>query len=229
LKPLLSLVTGTRNREFDFRRLVNSIAAHTRVPWELIVSDASDEPIETVPNVQIIPERPRLGCTRGYNVAFRQASGKYVLWLNDDCEVMPGYATAAIAFMESHPEIGLGALYYADEGTRESWHVNTCMFGMLYANFGILSRELGDQVGWFDDELTMYGNDNSLAYRVLLAGKGIAPIPEARILHHSTRDQHRIENNDYAYRHQQADLLRAKYGPRLAEMREVYERTLVPA
>lgn len=233
---MLSLVTGTRNRPDDFRRLVDSIERHTPMKWELVVSDASDTPIqnepvatdETWPKIRVIPERPRLGCTVGYNRAFRKARGRFVIWLNDDCEVMPGYATAAIDFMEAHPEIGLGALYYADPN-HQGFRVNTCMFGMIYANFGILRRQLGNQVGWFDESVEMYGNDNSLAWRVLMAGKGIAAIPDARILHHSTNDAHRVENNNYAFRHTQAELLRVKYEPHLAEMRATYERTLVAA
>lgn len=232
MTPVLSIVLGTRNRPMDFRRLVDSIERHTPMEWEIVVSDASDTSIEnqpvatseTWPKIHVIPERPPKGCTQGYNIAFRKARGDFVLWLNDDCEVMPGYAEAAIGFMESHPEIGLGALYYADAGTRETFHVNTCGFKMLYANFGILRRNLGQRVGWFDEDLTMYGNDNSLTYRVLMAGKGVAGIPEARIFHHSTRDQHRIENNDYDFRHQQADLLKAKYQSHLPQMRETYER-----
>lgn len=232
MKPVLSLITGTRNRPMDFRRLVDSIERHTPMEWEIVVSDASDTPIEnqpvatseTWPKIHIIPERPPKGCTVGYNIAFRKARGEWCLWLNDDCEVMHGYAENALRFMEQHPEIGLGALYYADAGTRESYHVNTCGFGMLYANFGILRRDLGQQVGWFDDDLTMYGNDNSLTYRVLMAGKGVAGIPDARIFHHSTRDQHRVENNEDTFRQAQADLLRAKYGPHVGQMREVYER-----
>lgn len=203
--------------------------------WELVVSDASDDSVSSVVlpsriwnRVRLIPEKPRLGCTKGYNVAFRQASGEWVMWINDDCEVDPGYAETAIEFMRSHPEIGLGAFYYSDPN-HIGWKVNTCMFGMLYANFGILSRKLGDKVGWFDEDLTMYGNDNSLTYRILMAGKGVAAIPNARIIHHSTKDAHRIENNNYGYRQQQGDLLRAKYTPHSAAMRAVYHRTAVGA
>lgn len=232
MKPVLSIVTGTRNRFAEFRRLVDSIEACTPIPYEIIVSDASDTPIEnepvatdqTWPRIKIIPERPRVSCTYGYNRAFHAARGTWVIWVNDDCETMPGYAEQAIRFMEQHPEIGIGALYYADAGTREGFHVNKCAFGMLYANFGILRRELGEQVGYFDSDLTMYGNDNSLTYRVLMAGKGVAGIADSKLFHHSTRDAHRIENNDEAYRHQQADLLRAKYGPFLSQMRETYEK-----
>lgn len=225
MNPVLSLVTGTRNRPDEFRRLVHSIQERTSVSWELIVGDASDDPItESYPHVIMLPENPRLGCTKGYNRAFKETRGKWVIWLNDDAEVQPGYAEAAIRFMETHPQIGLGALYYSDTLTREGYHVNTCCYGMVYANFGILSRELGEQVGWFDEILPMYGNDNSLAFRVLLAGKGIAGIPDARIIHHSEDDLCRRQNNNN--REQDSYTLKNKYGPHLKQMREVYDAAL---
>lgn len=226
MTPVLSLITGTRNRPEEFRRLVRSIEQFTPMPWELVVSDASDEPFNPdyfTGNVVIIPEKPRRGCTIGYNTAFNYALGKWCLWLNDDCEVTAGYAEKAIEFMEAHPEIGLGALYYSDPN-HSGWKVNKCSFGMDYANFGIIRRSFGDKVGWFDEDFTMYGNDNSLAYRVLIHGKGIAAIPNAFIVHHSKQDKEREENNDLGFRIAQADLLKAKYAVFLPYMRAVYER-----
>lgn len=224
MTPELSIVTGTRNRPAELHRLIASIYDHTDLDWELIIADASDDPVVSKSkNVIVIPERPRLGCTAGYNVAFRRARGKWVMWLNDDCEVTPGYADLAIRFMENHATIGLGAFYYSDPN-HSGFQVNKCCYGMLYANFGILLRTLGVEIGWFDEDLKMYGNDNSLAYRVLLAGKGIAAIPDAKVIHHSTPDRHRIENNDMTFRVAQAELLKAKYGPHLARMRQVYDR-----
>lgn len=203
---------------------MDSIEAYTNVNWELVCSDASDSTLDNEevaagqPRIRLIPERPRMGCTKGYNRAFQAARGTYCLWLNDDCEVTPGYAEAAISFMEANPRIGLGALPYSNRGG--PFGVNEYE-GMVYANFGILRRSLGDQVGWFDDLLTMYGNDNSLAFRVLLAGYGIAEIAGARIIHHEHDDQHRRDNQNG--RHEEAEKLRAKYLPYLTEMRAVYE------
>lgn len=192
------------------------------MPWELIVADASNEPTDNAfgPNVKIIHEIPRLGFVKGYNNVFQAATGKWVIWLNDDAEVQPGYATAAVQFMGANPDVGLGALYYA-EG-RLPYRVWSC-YGMLYANFGIISRELGNQVGWFDEDLMMYGSDNSLTFRVLLAGKGVASIPGARIWHHVQLDQWKKENQ----KHRQPDgtKLHAKYFPRVEQMRSVYSKT----
>jgi GT2 family glycosyltransferase len=224
-KPVLSLVTGTRNRPVEFRRLVESIERNTPIEWELIVSDASDTPIDEsgLPkNVIVIPERPRLGCTMGYNNAFREAIGTWVIWLNDDCEVLPGYATNAIRFMETNPQIGLGALYYREGVT--DFHVNS-YYNMVYANFGIIRKELGDRIGWFDNEIPMYGCDNALAFNVLLAGFGIDGIPDATLIHHAVNDQFRRENNETDTRIREAEFLRDKYGPRLPAIQHSYKIT----
>jgi GT2 family glycosyltransferase len=217
--PILSLVTGTLNRRDAFNRLVRSIISRTDMPWELVVSDASDEPYpdEYPDNVKIIPERPRLGCVKGYNKAFSMCSGKWVLYLNDDAEVMPGYARAAVDYMEANPEIGLGALYYAEV---------TLPFAvqeykdMVYANFGILSKELGNKIGWMDTITKMYGNDNSIAFRVLMEGKGIGTIEKARIWHHSVNDKLRQENQEGRF--EDASKLMEKYGPFLGTMLRTY-------
>lgn len=225
----VSFVTGTRNRPEPFRRLVESLKAHGGDSWELIVGDAGDEPLslDDLPkNVIVLPERPRLGMTRGYNLAFAEASGQWVIWLNDDCAIEPACVDNAIRFMEEHPAIGLGALYYRDLLARKWYHVNTCCYGMTYANFGILRRDLGNEIGWFDEAIPMYGSDNSIAYRVLLAGKGIAGIPEARVVHFSEDDDCRRQNNNN--REQDAYTLKNKYGPYLAQMRQVYDDALRP-
>jgi GT2 family glycosyltransferase len=225
---ILSIVTGTRNRPQDFARLMVSIEAHTSVDHEVIVADASEDPLYTddlAENVVVLRERPPLGYSRGYNAAFRRARGTWVIWLNDDVEVLPGYADAAIHFMETHSAIGLGALYYR-EGFRD-FAVHS-YFGMLYANFGILEWNFGDAIGWFDEDLPMYGTDNALAFKVLLAGKGIAAIPQARIIHYATQDIHRRENSEPGKRLQDAETLITKYGPLMTEMREVNARMSIP-
>ena len=198
MSPKLSLVTGTVNRPKPFANLVRSILEHTTVDWELVVSDASDIPLYSIdPRIRILPERPRLGCVKGYNRAFKAALGEWVIFLNDDAEVTAHYDTAAIQFMEEHPKIGLGALHYSENGG--PFRVNQA-WGCVYANFGILRRSLGDQVGWFDESLIMYGNDNSLTLKVLLADYGVAQVPESRILHHSEKDRVREDNQKYRSR-----------------------------
>lgn len=226
MKPKLSIVTGTMNRREGFWRLLDSVIKHTpeSIPWEMVVSDATDEDKiythDLPPNITVIPERPRQTCVIGYNNAFKIVKGDWVIWLNDDATVMPGYAEAAIHFMENNTAVGLGALYYCE--TVPPFHINE-YWGMVYANFGIISRLLGEHVGWFDKDLTIYGCDNSLAFRVLLAGKGIGSIPDARVWHHTVADQAKIDNQQH--RKPAVATLEEKYGSRREDMWGVYAKT----
>jgi len=219
-KPLLSLVTGKVERDPSFARLVRSIVLHTKVNWELVVSDASEIPyVSEWRNVRVIHEKPRLGHVRGYNRAFGEAKGKWILFLNDDAEVLPNYDLEAIAFMEAHPDIGLGALHYSENGG--PFHVNSA-WGCVYANFGIFPRLLGEDVGFFDEDIRMYGGDNSFAFRILLADYGIADIPTARVLHHVQKDEIRCANE--LTQRNDNDILCKKYMPLQSEWTATYQK-----
>lgn len=220
----LSLITGAMDRPQSLYRLITSIKRHTIVEWELIVSDASEVAFwNDDPHVTMIRERPPLGHTKGYNNAFKVARGQWVLWLNDDAEVLPLYDVRAIEFMKAHPTIALGALPYSElrHGKWSNWHTNDWR-GIPYANFGIIKRSLGDVLGWFDEDFYMYGADNSLAFRVLLAGYGISPIPGAYLLHHSPQDDTRAKHQKW--RAQAAELFDRKYTPRYNRMHAVYRQ-----
>jgi GT2 family glycosyltransferase len=220
MTPKLSLVTGTLNRPQAFAALVASVQRHTVADWEIVVSDASDVPVECDDSrVRILPERPRLGCVKAYNRAFREASGEWILYLNDDAEVLEGYDVEAIDFMGAHPEIGLGCLYYSQNG--DPFHINSA-YSVPYANFGIFRKWLGEQVGFFDDDIIMYGNDNSLTFRILLAGYGVAGIPKARLLHHAINDETRRDNQKYRWR--DSEVLARKYQPLKEQWLETYRR-----
>lgn len=233
----LSIVTGHWNRHESMKRLVLSIAKHTKMDWELVVADCSDTPFEaskiggkqakevgTTPydlskRVRIIRDWPKTTMVAGYNKAFAACGGTWVVWLNDDAEVTENWDTEAVQYMQAHPEIGLGAMYYTDGGS--AWFVQEYC-GATYANFGIIRKEIGDRVRWFDSDLSMYGCDNSLTFKVLLLGMGCVGIPKARVIHHAPPDAQRIGN----VRTQQADkaILDAKYGAHLDKARATYER-----
>jgi GT2 family glycosyltransferase len=224
--PALTIVTGTVDRPDSIGRLIKSVVERTKCDYELLIADASEKPIQySHPNVRVIHEWPRQGCVKGYNRAFREATGKWVIWLNDDAEVLENYDQASIEFMETNPRIGLGALYYKDPCVVDAagnlpFHVNLHV-NILYANFGILSRELGNHIGWFPEEIKMYGCDNALAFEVLLAGYGIADIPGARVIHHAVQDSTRAENQKERMKDNLA--FYQKYKSKMGQIRQAYE------
>ena len=90
-KPLLSLITGTRNRPDGIARFLESVHTHTTSPYEVLVGDASDEPaqIDTAGGrVRIFREDPPRGYAAGYNRLLGHARGEVVVLLNDDLELL---------------------------------------------------------------------------------------------------------------------------------------------
>jgi GT2 family glycosyltransferase len=233
--PLLSLVTGTYNRPRSLNRLIRSIQENSKVDWELLIADADGKafPWHQPEKIWVIsdgddPDHPTpMGHTKSYNRCFHMCRGKWVIWLNDDAEVEPGYDENAIRFMETHRVIGLGCLYYREQRPNgfTNYHINNYR-GMLYANFGILSKNWGDQIGWFDEDFPMYGADNSLAFRTLLAGRGIAGISNARLVHHSEQDEVRQENQHY--RSVASKLFQTKYQPQFDLMMHRFKKFALP-
>lgn len=226
----LSLVTGTYKRPDSLARLVTSIMVHTQLDWELLIADGdgSAEAWAKHERIRVIPDgETPLGHTKAYNRCFRMCQGEWVLWLNDDAEVEPGYDVYAVSFMRTHPAIGLGCLYYREKRGDKftEYHINRYR-GMLYANFGILAKEFGDSLGWFDEDFPMYGADNSLAFRTLLAGRGIAGISDAHLVHHSEQDEVRAANQEH--RKVVSGLFNSKYGQYMDQMHRTFTQLALP-
>lgn len=221
---LLSIVTGTVDRKQSIKKFVDSVREHTAVDYELLIIDAGSKPLD-VPlpeQARLISERPRRNYVAGYNKAFAECRGEFVCWMNDDAEVTPGWDVAAVDFMRAHPEIGLGCLPFSDP-TWEGFKV--CEWGGIpYANFGFIRRAIGDSVGWFDSDLTMYGSDNSISCKVLLAGHGVAPIKNSRIIHHRLKDSVRQQNQNS--RQQDSRTFLQRYSPQLRRMTKNFWKLL---
>lgn len=224
MEPILSIVTGTLDRPDSLKRLLRSIRENTYVPYELLISDAGKlHPVGncTEPNTKVFREIPRLGHIKGYNNLFRQCSGKWVVWLNDDAVVLPEWSKC-VEVMERNSWVGMGILQYGNFGSPYTFNEYQ---GMPYANFGIIDRELGNRLGWFDDYLYFYGGDNALTFKVFLSGRPVVSIPGEHIIHYPVEDQQRIEN--VAKQAADATALMNKYRdllPRMWKVRDEFKR-----
>lgn len=222
---ILSIVTGTRNRPKSWARFLASAKAAATVETEIIVVDASDgncilerytdEETKDGFRVRVVDEMKRLGPIIGYNEGYRKATGEYVCWLNDDCELVHGWDKTAIDFMEANPACGMGVIYFKDhqgslgkgdaDGDPHAFgprYVNQVIFGIVYANFGIMRREVGESVGWHSEDIgVFYGGDTDFAFKMIAAGHQVLPIPECRVIHWRQKDDERQNTAEqYGYR-----------------------------
>jgi GT2 family glycosyltransferase len=142
--------------------------------------------------VRVIEERPRLGWTRGYNAAFAKARGKYFAWLNDDVEWTRPVLPVAVAMLQSTPRLGIVGIPFDDAGILIEFQQHR---SIPYCSFGVIEAEFFSQIGGFDERIWMYGCDNTIAFRSLLAGRYIRFLPrDVRLIHHRHPDEIRMAN-----------------------------------
>ncbi len=93
------------------RRYLPSVVRHSVLEGtEVVVADngSTDSSLDVIreefPSVRVIALDQNYGFAEGYNRAIAQTESQYVVLLNDDVEVTPGWLEPLIAHMESHPK-----------------------------------------------------------------------------------------------------------------------------
>ena len=221
--PLLSVLTGTRNRPEILSDMVRSVLEHTKHPFELLIGDASDgSPFECGdPRVRVLQESTPLGPVRGFNKLFRQAQGDLVCWLNDDLEVLPCWSDAVVGVFESYPEVDLVCLPLMEPEDPDPFIL---LYKQIpYAQMGVIRRDVGDSLGWFDERYQNYGPDIDFTMRFIDSDRRMAPV-YGRVLRH-----HKIEDGNREVMMERAKSDNAKVGrilkPRRYEIRAKFRRT----
>ncbi len=203
--PVVSIVVPTYGRAELLGRCLRSIGATVSLPHEVIcVTVAGDEPTRELlagePGVASVVQPERSGFVRAANAGFRAARGRWVCQLNDDCELMPYAVENAVSFLSApaHADVGQAAFFHDSpvrrnierEITVEGVRYVVChVRGLCFANFGLISREVGERLGWYDERFFMYGADPDLSLRVWHeAGLRVAPCAGALVRHLEVED-----------------------------------------
>lgn len=110
--PLVSIILINWNQPALTAACLSSLERCTYPALEVIVVDngSADDSVAQLrasfPDVQIIEAGENLGFTGGNNLGMRAARGEYVMLLNNDTEVDPGFVEPLVAAGESDPTIG---------------------------------------------------------------------------------------------------------------------------
>ncbi len=114
--PRLSVLVLTYNNLLMNEACLLSLYRSTNVPFEIVVvdnasSDGTPAWLEGFaaqhPGLNLILNKENRGFAAGNNQAAREARGEYIVFLNNDTIVTPGWAERLIAHMEADPQIGL--------------------------------------------------------------------------------------------------------------------------
>jgi glycosyltransferase involved in cell wall biosynthesis len=111
-RDFISSVIVTQNQLDYTRHCVESVRAHTQVPYELIFVDNSStdgtvEYLRSLPGATVIV----IGTNRGFPAAANQgigaAKGRQILLLNNDCVVPRDWLQRMLAVLAREPRVGL--------------------------------------------------------------------------------------------------------------------------
>lgn len=133
------IIVNWNTREYLIACLKSILESDEGISQEIIVIDngSSDgsgvEVKKEFPFIHLVENKINLGFAKAANQGLRKASGRYLLLLNPDTEIKNGAIGRLVAFLDSHPEVGVagGQLLHYD-GSRQN----------SIANFPSLATEL---------------------------------------------------------------------------------------
>lgn len=112
-KPLVSIISVNFNQTEVTKELLRSLRHVTYPSIEVIVVDngSVDRSIESIasefPEVTLISTGKNLGFAGGNNVGIRAAKGDFLLLLNNDTEVVPGFLEPMVEVLQTMPHAGM--------------------------------------------------------------------------------------------------------------------------
>lgn len=208
---------------------LESIAKSTGVSTEVFVVDnaSKDESVAEVrnrfPNVVLIPNETNRGFGPANNQALTKSSGRYILLLNPDTTVRADSLLKLVTYMDSHPDVGLaGPAVINPDGSRQDSvsmrypgqrHTRgeldhlpgeiACVLGACQ----IVRSSLLHDIGGFDEDFFLYGEDQDLCLRIRKKGSKVGHVTDAVILHHGGQSERSSTTEEVLRKKKRAEYL----------------------
>jgi GT2 family glycosyltransferase len=226
--PLVSIIIPTKDQVRLLHQCVASIEEKTSYhPYEVIIIDNNSIDAETIHYIDALSDKHRVlrypqpfNFSAINNFGADQAKGEYLLFLNDDTQVISGEWLTALVEQVQRPEVGaVGAkLLYPDNriqhagvtvgicggaghAFRKLPNNRTAYFGLaditrncsaVTAACMMVSRKLFKEIGGFDEELKVVYNDVDLCLRMRQRGYRILYTPFAVLYHFESATRGRL-------------------------------------
>lgn len=111
--PLITIISINYNSEIITCELLESLSRITYPRYETIIVDNASYSDEykiigrEYPHVKLIRSEENLGFAGGNNLGVKEAKGEYILFLNNDTEVEPGFLEPLVQAFQNDADLGL--------------------------------------------------------------------------------------------------------------------------
>ena len=224
--PAVSIIIPAFNKLDFTRRCLQAVQASTPASvYALIVVDngSTDGTAdflageEAAGRLRAVRNANNLGFARACNQGAHAALGKYILFLNNDTEVKPGWLEPLIKTVEADPRVGAvgSKLLFPDSTIQHAGVVlldertlgdpllaqnafqcapndlpeanRPMTYQALTAACLLVSRDLFHQVGGFDEEYWNGYEDVDLCFKIAAAGRLLVYQPQSVVTHHESQ------------------------------------------
>jgi len=213
MPPLVSIIVVNWNGGAYLEECLSSLENQTYAPVEILVvdngsTDSSREVLNRYPQIRIIWNSTNRGFGPANNQALAESHGEMVAFVNNDTVLEPNWLARIVGPMTTNPEVGMcagktlsyfhheiidntGHLLYWDGVNRgrgrmqkDEGQFDSIEKALFPSGCACLYRaEMLRQIGCFDEDFYLYGDDTELGLRARLAGWDCAFIPSAIAYH----------------------------------------------
>jgi GT2 family glycosyltransferase len=215
-KGRVSIVTINYNQLHHTLALLESLQHCTYPDVEVIVVDnaSTENPATKIqtefPDVKVIASSVNLGFAGGNNLGVKNSTGEYILFLNNDTEVDPGFLEPMIQLFETNPRAGAASskILYHNSDNIIQYAGSTCVNPMTGRNkrVGYLEKDQGqhdqlretdlahgcammvpkrviDEVGDMPELFFLYYEEIDWCESIKRAGYKIFFVPQSKVYH----------------------------------------------
>ncbi len=231
-EPLISVVIPNKDGKNTLRRCLASLQKSTWKNYEIVIAENnSTDPatfdyykeLEADPRIRVVGWEGPFNYSAINNYAVRFAKGEYLLFLNNDVEVIsPQWMEEMLMFAQRQDVGGVGAmLYYFDDTVQHAGvilgtggiadhahkYFRRGRFGYMgrltYAQdvsavtaaCMLVPRRVFEEVGGFDESFAVAFNDIDFCMRIRETGRLIVWTPHAELYHYESKTRGRDDDS----------------------------------
>lgn len=224
--PVVSIIIPAWRLRKELRGCLDAIERDAEGPsFEVIVVvNGANPEVRAVAEAhpllpQVIPLVENVGFGWACNVGAQAAQGQYLVFLNDDTEVLPGWRANLVAAAQQHRAAVVGSVLLSDPNTVLEAGVRMLNDGeVMFMGAGVKLDDPGNQLsdrtvdyasgaallidaqvfrelGGFDAAfMPAYYEDTDLQFRIKALGREVWVAADARVLHHNNLSTKGLES-----------------------------------